>query len=51
MVTGVMLVSIIEMGVRVQLDRGALVVGVAAKVEVQLCSGCLVVEASAEVEV
>ena len=36
METGVMLLSIIEMGVGVQLDRGGLVVGVAAEVEVQL---------------
>ena len=36
MATGVMLLSITEMGVGVQLDKGGLVVGVAAEVEVQL---------------
>jgi len=50
MATGVMLLSIIEMGVGVQLDRGGLVVVAATDVEVQLCSGCLVVECAAEVE-
>jgi len=46
-----MLLSIIEMGVGVQLDRGGLVVGVAAEVEVQLGSEGLVMEAAAEVDV
>jgi len=34
--TGVMLLSILEMGVGVQLDRGGLEVEAAAEVEVQL---------------
>ena len=51
MATGVMLLSIIEIRVGVQLDRRQLVVGVAAEVEVQLDSGGLAVEAAVEVEV
>ena len=46
-----MLVSIIEMVLGMQLDRGGQAVGAATNVDVQLGSGCLVVEAAADVEV
>ena len=51
MATGVMLLSIIEIWVGVQLDRGGLVVGVAAEVGVQLARGGQAVGAATDVEV